>query len=293
MIALALVLACDAGALDKVEGDPAATEDTGAGVLDTREPTVPPEPTIPPTDTPVESGSPPAVTGETGTAPGTADTSLDPLPVLPATPDVLVDCTGAADFLTIQAAIDASVSGTKIGVQPCTYFERIDFRGKSLDVYAMDGPAATILDGAGEGPIVTLTHGESDGTRLAGFTLTHGRTVDGASAVRVEYARVTLQDLVVTDNYRSDWAIFTLGAFVDIRDTTITANVYDSSGAAPISAETGSLLVSARSTRDVLGWKGRAMRGSTPPTTPTTSPSGSPCRTWRWSGDGRARSCST
>lgn len=182
-------------------------------------------------------------TVETGFPPTTGDTSTEPYDAPPPVPDVVVDCLGAGDFLTIQAAIDGSVSGTKIGVQPCTYVELIDFRGKALDVYGLAGAATTILDGGGGGPIATFVRGEGFGTRLAGMTLTNGRDASGPSAVNVEYAHVILEDLVITGNARSATAIYNNGAMVTIIDTTIIGNLYSTFGGAPIDADTGSLLV--------------------------------------------------
>lgn len=254
-----LLAACQTGTLDVV-GDKADTDLPPTSDTDVT-PTVDTDPDVDTdtetetdADTDADSDTLPSSTAETGglVAPGTGDTSVDPVEEPPPVPDVIVDCAGAGDFTTIQAAIDASVSGTKIGVQPCTYPERIDFRGKSLDVYGLAGAATTIVDGGGAGTVATFVRGESFGTRLAGLTLTGGRDLTGASAVKVEYARVILEDLVITGNLRSDTAIFNNGAMVTIVDTTIAGNLYSQFGAGPIDAETGSLLVS-RSTIDCDG----------------------------------------
>jgi hypothetical protein len=138
------------------------------------------------TDTDSDADSDP--TGETG-APEPVE---DP-------PDWLVDCNGQGDFESIQQAIDAAVSGQRIGVAPCEYHELVTFRGKRLDVFGTSGSAATVLDGDGEGPVVRIWDGEPDGTRLAGLTITGGDDNDGA-AISVVYSSIELEDIVMTGN---------------------------------------------------------------------------------------------
>jgi len=77
---------------------------------------------------------------------------------------------------SIQAAIDAAVSGDRILVHPGTYQQVFEFKGKRLEVRSTDGAAVTILDGSNFATsIVRCDQGEPLGTVLAGFTLTNGR----------------------------------------------------------------------------------------------------------------------
>jgi len=103
-----------------------------------------------------------------------------------------------------------------------TYFEQLDFSGKSLEVRSIEGPDTTILDASGlGGPVVNLGNGEVDAV-LAGFSLTGGEgyseetsvTTDCDSTytctdyyttycgggVFAQNATATLEDLVVYDN---------------------------------------------------------------------------------------------
>lgn len=167
-----------------------------------------PTDTAPPehTGTAPAHSTPPAHTGDSGGGPPetTADTGPFAWPPDPVA-DVVVDCNGGADFRTIQAAIDGSVSGTHIGVRPCRYTERIDFRGKSLDIFGIDGSSATTLSGGGSGPVVQAVRGESDGTRLAGFTVTGGS--GNGAAIEVSFATLQLEDVILANNGRGSGSV--------------------------------------------------------------------------------------
>ena len=80
---------------------------------------------------------------------------------------------------TIQAAIAAAQDGYTITVSPGTYYECIDFMGKSITVQSEvptdpEIVAATIIDGAFRGSVVKFTSGESDRAILQGFTIRNG-----------------------------------------------------------------------------------------------------------------------
>lgn len=84
-----------------------------------------------------------------------------------------------ASFPTIQSAIAASVSGDTIIVAQGTYFETIDYLGKSLAVISESGPAMTIIDGQQLGTVVRMSTGATGESVLDGFTITNGRGADG------------------------------------------------------------------------------------------------------------------
>lgn len=171
-----------------------------------------------------------------------ADTGVLGYEVPPVEPDIVVDCTGAADYLTIGAAIAASLSGTKIGLNPCTYDEDIDFAGKSLNIFGIAGSADTIIRGTGTGAAVKAIHGESLGTRLAGVTVTGGAT-DGyyGAGMSVDRAVVMLEDVVFTGNDVGFSTWYAEGAFVEFLDVTYTDNDVDPGGGALV-VDNGSFL---------------------------------------------------
>ncbi|MDQ4131803.1 MAG: hypothetical protein M3179_01040 [Actinomycetota bacterium] len=75
---------------------------------------------------------------------------------------------------TIQAAIDAAADGDSVVVDPGTYYENIDYRGKRIEVRSSGGRDVTVIDGGGAGPAVTFASGEDLGSVLRGFTVRHG-----------------------------------------------------------------------------------------------------------------------
>ena len=79
-----------------------------------------------------------------------------------------------ADQPTIQAGILAASPGDVVLVRPGTYAETIDFLGKSIMVRSIQGAEETVVDGHGEGSVVTFDSGEGAGTVLDGFTITNG-----------------------------------------------------------------------------------------------------------------------
>lgn len=95
--------------------------------------------------------------------------------------------TGQPDrpFATIQKGIDEAASGNVILVSPGTYFECINFKGKSVVVAShflvtQDESfiSNTILDGSQaltDSSVVYIVNGEDDQTELVGFTIQNGR----------------------------------------------------------------------------------------------------------------------
>jgi beta propeller repeat protein/parallel beta-helix repeat protein len=83
------------------------------------------------------------------------------------------------DYPTIQQAIQASSDGDVVVVEPGTYFETIDFLGRNITVTSTDPDdpdvvAATVIDGDGEGSVVTFNSGETSEAVLTGFTIRNG-----------------------------------------------------------------------------------------------------------------------
>ncbi|MFH1108891.1 MAG: right-handed parallel beta-helix repeat-containing protein [Planctomycetota bacterium] len=80
------------------------------------------------------------------------------------------------DFATIQACVEAAVSGVdECVVAPGTYHETINFLGKAITVRSSDGADVTTIDATGIAwSVVTCRTREGPKTVLDGFTITGG-----------------------------------------------------------------------------------------------------------------------
>ena len=87
---------------------------------------------------------------------------------------VLADGTG--DAPTIQAAIELAKDGDLVLVEPGTYYENINLRGKAIHLKGDAGPEVTILDGMyADSSVVMCDSGETNRTIIEGLTITHGK----------------------------------------------------------------------------------------------------------------------
>jgi parallel beta-helix repeat protein len=150
---------------------------------------------------------------------------------------------------TIQAAINAALSGETIIVSPGTYYENIIFNNKNITVRSSnpsdsDIVAATIIDGGEIGSVVIIT-GEDTST-LQGFTIQNGNTAFGGG-IRVENSSPVIENNTITDNMSEfrGGGIYTSQSSPTITDNTITYNnagygggIYISSGNPPITGNT-------------------------------------------------------
>jgi len=116
-----------------------------------------------------------------------------------------------ADYVTVQAAIDAATDGDTVVVAPGTWVENLDFLGKNLVVRSSDGPEVTILDGSGAvAPVVLFQSGEGRAAVLEGFTVTNGSGLcidvpgEGETAfgggIAILEASPTIRGNVIRDN---------------------------------------------------------------------------------------------
>ena len=127
------------------------------------------------------------------------------------------------DYSTIQAAINASVDGDTILVEPGTYMENINYRDKNIVItsryYISRDPSyisSTIINGsspvsADTASCVIISGGQDSSAILQGFTLTGGGgtkwlDIHGAGTYRegggilIELSSPTIQHNIIRDN---------------------------------------------------------------------------------------------
>ena len=93
---------------------------------------------------------------------------------------------GSQTHLTIQSAIEESVDGDEIVVFPATYFENVNFNGKSITLRSTnpgssDVVTSTIIDANHDGRPITFSGSETTSTQLLGFTIQNGDVSSGQS----------------------------------------------------------------------------------------------------------------
>jgi len=109
------------------------------------------------------------------------------------TENVTADVKVPLDYNTIQKAIDNANNGDVIEVKPGTYSENLDFQGKEITLRSIeplnkDIVFKTIIDGGGNGPVITFQNGEKESV-IKGFTITGGR----GRNVEITYEGVVLK----------------------------------------------------------------------------------------------------
>lgn len=158
------------------------------------------------------------------------------------TEPVVVDAVGGSatgpgtltsPLASLQAAI--AVAERCVYALPGTYTEDLDLQGKDLLVWGVEGPDATLLQGTGVGPVVSVQSGESLSATLRGFTITGGAglletTITTTSCteddlcyettyvylgggVYVWKSALTLSDVVIEDNHLPPYAFVRTGAW--------------------------------------------------------------------------------
>jgi hypothetical protein len=101
---------------------------------------------------------------------------------------------------TLQEAIElAGSSGcNEVRANKGTFYENIDFLGWPVNMESLSGPETTVIDGGSAGSVVSFITGETDLSRIYGFTLTNGAGDGGG--VAISYSSPTVEGNIITAN---------------------------------------------------------------------------------------------
>jgi len=118
--------------------------------------------------------------------------------------DLDEDGTAEHPFDKIQDGIEAAMESDVVLVKPGTYLENITFNGKNITLTSTNPEdsevvAATVIDGGGNGSVVTFSGLEGPGCSLAGFTITNGLATNGGGICGNNTA-ATIINCVITEN---------------------------------------------------------------------------------------------
>jgi hypothetical protein len=107
------------------------------------------------------------------------------------------------DSSTIQGGINGAVNGDTVLVALGTYYEHIDFYGKSILVKSQAGAESTILSKLYDGfPIVTFHSGEDTNSIIDGFTIQDAKNTEacGGAIYCFDYSSPTIRNNILKSN---------------------------------------------------------------------------------------------
>lgn len=127
---------------------------------------------------------------------------------------------------SIQLAIDAASDGDIIAVAPGTYDEDINFGGKAITL--VGAGSESIIQGTGNGPVVTINSGEGSDSVLDSFQITGG-LADRGGGILIQGSSPTITRTIIFNNRAR---VQGSGVFLNASNALLTNNliVYNASG---------------------------------------------------------------
>jgi hypothetical protein len=117
---------------------------------------------------------------------------------------IIVRADGSGDYPTIQAAIDAALTGDTIIIEDGTYAgggnKNLDFKGSMITVRSANGPESTIIDCENSGRGFNFHSGEGPNSVVSGLTITGGNILAYGGGIHCQGASPTIEDCIITAN---------------------------------------------------------------------------------------------
>ncbi|NOZ76051.1 MAG: DUF1573 domain-containing protein, partial [FCB group bacterium] len=133
------------------------------------------------------------------------------------------------EYTTIQTALDAAWDKDTVDVAPGTYFENIVFPDSNV-VLRGAGPDESIIDGSGNGSVVTINAGLDSTTRLEGFTIRNGEATSGAG-IYCSNSNPLLMNVIIHGNV-ADYGggIILYNSNPSLNNVTVNSNIANNIG---------------------------------------------------------------
>ena len=137
-------------------------------------------------------------------------------------------------FPTIQSAINASVPGDTILIEPGVYNEILTTQAKAITLIGRLGPSVTIVDGGQQGSVLRL----DGGGLVRGLTLQNGHGDDGGGLLISGPGATHIEQCTISGNVAGSFdhgtgggvCIFATGGIVELIDNLIVNNVAGDEG---------------------------------------------------------------
>ena len=179
------------------------------------------------------------------------DAPDDPGPDTPAISDPNENGSYEHPFDEIGEAIDVSVDGVTVRVREGTYYETLDYQGKSIMVTSWEpnDPCTvsdTVIDANGLGTVVTFDSGEDPNSILHGFVLTGGLGEFAGAVCCVDSSPTIVNCLIVGNRVLENaaGAVYLHGSDATISACTLADNFCGAFGAGLYCEDSSPLVVS-------------------------------------------------